>query len=141
MTRSNINACLEVLSRITEEEQPEIDSNLQQELAALEYTLLNWSDLGQEGLLLVVNEHPVAFCIYEAINPSTVATHFERALRSYKGLYQVINWETAQVIAAQGFKFINREEDLGSPGLRDAKRSYYPVEIIPAYELTFKRTS
>ena len=57
------------------------------------------------------------------------------SLRSYKGLYQVINWETAKLIATQGFEFINREEDVGDQGLRDAKLSYHPVEIIPAYEL------
>ena len=62
------------------------------------------------------NGRPVAFSIYEAISPTTVAIHFERALRSYKGLYQVINCETAKVIAAQGFQFINREEDLGDAG-------------------------
>ncbi|HYK89729.1 MAG TPA: phosphatidylglycerol lysyltransferase domain-containing protein, partial [Acidobacteriota bacterium] len=135
---SEVGACFEILKRIQEEEQPEMDSNLQQELVALEYTLQHFADLGQQGLLVKVDEHPVAFSIYEAISPSTVAIHFERALRRYKGLYQVINWETAQVIAAEGYEFINREEDLGSPGLRDAKRSYNPVEIIPAFELTFK---
>ncbi len=135
---SAVDACFEVLQRIQEEEQPEMDANLQQELAALEYTLRHFAELGQEGLLLRVGGRPVAFSIYEAISPSTVAIHFERALRSHKGLYQVINWETAQMIAANQIEFINREEDLGSPGLRDAKRSYHPIKIIPAYELTFK---
>ncbi len=133
-----VEACFEVLQRIQEDEQPEIDINLRQELAALEYTLRHFAELGQEGLLLRVDGRPVAFSIYEAISASTMAIHFERALRSYKGLYQVINWETAQVIAAKEVEFINREEDLGSPGLRDAKRSYHPIKIIPAYELTFK---
>jgi hypothetical protein len=135
---SNVDGCFGVLNSIQDEEQPEIDTNLQQELAALEYTLLLFAELGQEGLLLRVGGRPVAFSIYEAISPSTVAVHFERALRSYKGLYQVINWETARVIVRQGFEFINREEDLGSPGLRDAKRSYNPIQLIPAYELTCK---
>ena len=135
---ANSDACFDVLNSIQEAEQPEIDTNLQQELIALDYTLRNFDGLGQKGLLLKVNERPVAFSIYEAISPTTAAIHFERALRSYKGLYQVINWETAQVIAGQGYEFINREEDLGSPGLRDAKRSYNPIKLIPAYELTFK---
>lgn len=136
-----LEACSEVLKRVQNEEHPEVDTNLQQELAALEYTLLRWTDLGQEGLLVRVDGRPVAFSIYEPISPTTVAIHFERALRSYKGLYQVVNWETAQVITARGFEYINREEDLGSPGLRDAKRSYHPVEVIPAYELTFRHGS
>ena len=95
----------------------------------------------QQGLLITVNDRPVAFSIYEAISPTTVAVHFERALRSYKGLFQVVNWETAKVVAAQGFEFINREEDLGDEGLRDAKMSYHPIEIIPAYELTYRKTA
>ena len=82
-----------------------------------------------------------AFSIYEPISPTTIAIHFERALRSYKGLYQVINWETAKVAAAQGFELINREEDLGDEGLRDAKMSYHPIEIAPAYELTYQQNA
>ncbi len=136
LTAASTEACIEVLQRIQEEEQPEIDTNLQQELSALERTLNLWEELGQEGLFLKVAGKPVAFSIYEPIHPTMVAVHFERALRSYKGLYQVINWETARVIAAKGFEFINREEDLGSPGLRDAKRSYSPVRLQTAYELT-----
>jgi hypothetical protein len=135
---TNVDACFDILNSIQEEEQPEIDINLQQELIALDYTFRHFDALGQDGLLLRVNGRPVAFSIYEAISPTTVAIHFERALRSHKGLYQVINWETARVIAGREYEFINREEDLGSPGLRDAKRSYNPIKLVPAYELTFK---
>jgi hypothetical protein len=136
LAAANTDACFEILRRIRKEEEPEIDINLQQELVALDRTLNLWKELGQEGLLLRVGGKPVAFSIYEPISPTMVAVHFERALRSYKGLYQIINWETARVIAARGFEFINREEDLGSPGLRDAKRSYSPVRLNPAYVLT-----
>ena len=65
--------------------------------------------------------------------------HFERALRTHKGLYQVVNQETAKVMLAEGFRFINREEDLGDPGLRKAKLSYQPVRIEKAFTLTFRR--
>jgi hypothetical protein len=135
---AGIEACFEVLKSVQEEEQPKIDTNLQQELDALDYTLRHFDELGQQGVLLRVNGRPVAFSIYEPISPTTVVVHFERALRSYKGLYQVINWETARLIAGHGYEFINREEDLGSPGLRDAKRSYNPVKLVPAYELILK---
>jgi len=128
-----------VLDSIMKEEHLVPDGMLGRELAALEYTLKHFEELQQQGLLITVDGKPVAFSIFEPINPSTVAIHFERALRSYKGLYQVINWETAKVIAEQGFEYINREEDLGDPGLRDAKLSYHPIQIIPAYELTFKK--
>lgn len=135
LTESLTPLCFAVLNSIEEEEHPMMEGMLKRELAALECTLRHFDEFGQKGVVVLVDERPVAFSIYEAISPTTVAIHFERALRSYKGLYQVVNWETAKVIAARGFEFINREEDVGNKGLRAAKLSYHPVEIVPAYEL------
>jgi hypothetical protein len=139
LTADRTDACLEVLDSIEKEEQPQIEGMLAREIDALKYTLTHFRELDQQGLLILVEDVPVAFSIFEEISPTTAAVHFERALRRFKGLYQVINWETAKVIAEQGFEFINREEDLGDPGLRDAKSSYHPTRIIPAYELKFRK--
>jgi uncharacterized protein len=138
LTPELTNCCFSVLESIIQEEHPRVEGMLERELAALEYTLHHFDDFHQQGVLIFIDDRPVAFSIYEAIGPSIAAVHFERALRSYKGLYQVINCETAKVIAAQGFEIINREEDLGDPGLRDAKMSYHPIEVLPAYELKYK---
>ena len=139
LTAELTESCFCVLDSIVKEENPQMEGMPARELAALECTLRHFDEFGQQGLLISANDLPVAFSIYEAINPTTVAVHFERALRSHKGLFQVVNWETAKVVAAQGFEFINREEDLGDEGLRDAKMSYHPIEIIPAYELTYRK--
>jgi hypothetical protein len=141
LTSELIPSCFMVLDSILEEEHPRVEGMLERELAALECTLRHFDEFGQQGLLISVGDRPVAFSIFEEISPNTIAVHFERALRSYKGLYQVINWETAKVVAAQGFSHINREEDLGDAGLRDAKMSYHPTEIIPAYELTYQASA
>lgn len=140
LTAALTSDCFAVLESIMAEEHPLVDGMLERELTALDTTLRHFDRLRQQGLLIRVDGRPVAFSIFEAISPATVAIHFERALRSYKGLYQVINWEAAKVIESQGFEFINREEDLGNPGLRDAKMSYHPVEIMPAYELVFRHS-
>jgi hypothetical protein len=134
-----IDQCFAVLDSIREEEHPVFEGMLKRELEALESTLNHFEEFEQQGVLISVDGRPVAFSIYEAISPTTVAIHFERALRSYKGLYQVINCETAKVVVGQGFQFINREEDLGNEGLRDAKMSYHPFEVIPAYEMIFRK--
>jgi hypothetical protein len=129
--------CFAVLESIRNEENPVLEGMSERELAALETTLRNFRRLEQQGLLITVDGRPVAFSIFEAINSTTATIHFERALRSHKGLYQVINQETARVIETQGFEFINREEDVGDAGLRSAKLSYHPFELIKAWELTF----
>jgi uncharacterized protein len=138
LTSELTNGCFSVLESIIQEEHPLIEGMMERELAALKCTLRHFDDFHQQGLLISIDNRPVAFSIYETISPTTVAVHFERALRSYKGLYQVINCETAKAIAAQGFEFINREEDLGDPGLRDAKMSYHPIEVLPSYEFKYK---
>jgi uncharacterized protein len=139
LTAERTGLCFSVLEQRETTEQPEMDQNLRRELAALEYTLRHFRELDQRGIVITVEAQPVAFSIFERISADTVAIHFERALRSYKGLYQVVNREAARVIAEVGIEFINREEDMGDSGLREAKLSYYPQQLISAYELTFKR--
>lgn len=138
LTSENTDSCFQVLDSIAKEERPHMEGMMTRELAALVTTLRHFDEFRQQGLLISVYERPVAFSIYEPINPTTVAVHFERALRSYKGLFQVVNWETAKVVLNQGYEFVNREEDLGDKGLRNAKLSYHPIEIIPAYELRYQ---
>jgi hypothetical protein len=135
LTPELISSCFSILDSIVEEEEPVLEGMLKWETSALEYTLRHFDSLSQQGLLVSVGGRPVAFSIYEPISPKTVAVHFERALRSHKGLHQVINWETAKAIAAQGYEFINREEDIGDPGLRDAKLSYHPIKLLKSYQL------
>jgi hypothetical protein len=131
--------CLRILADIATHEKSEKQlQELQKELMALEYTLENFVDLGLSGIAVYVDDTPVAFSIYEALNPNTAVVHFEKAERAYKGLFQVVNQETAKVIKEKGFKYINREEDLGIPGLRHAKTSYFPAAILSNYTLTFK---
>ncbi len=99
---------------------------------------MHFEPLGLEGLLLRVNGQPSAFSIFDRLGPSTAVVYFERALRSRKGLYQVINQETARVILSQGFEMINREEDLGDRGLRQGKLSYFPARLEMKYTLTLR---
>jgi hypothetical protein len=108
------------------------------EHVAITYTLEHFAELRQEGVRIEVDGKTEAFAIWEKLNPTTAVVHFERARRSLKGLYQVINRETARVMVERGFELVNREEDIGDPGLRKAKSSYHPVEIVPALTLTLK---
>jgi hypothetical protein len=112
------------------------DPSLQAELQALDFAMAHFEALEQSGLLIRVDGRPVAFSIFERQNIDTAVVHFEKARRAFKGLYQMINRETACTIVAAGYHLVNREEDLDQPGLRQAKLSYFPLDIYPVFDLT-----
>lgn len=136
LDENNIHECLPFLESL-DAPNGEQDSSAQNEKLALKKAILNFSRLPEQGLAIKIDGKLAAFSIFEPLTPDTAVIHFEKASREYKGLYQIINQEAAKTIAGQGFSLINREEDMGIPGLRQAKLSYGPVEIVPSYTLTF----
>ena len=115
------------------------DPSLRDELAALDFTMQHVDELEQDGVMIRVKGEPVAFSVFERLDAEVSCVHFEKADRAYKGLFQIVNRESARRMEAAGARLINREEDLGDEGLRQAKLSYHPVEICPVYDLTLRR--
>jgi len=88
------------------------------------------SELGFVGYVFYVGGKPVAYCQGETLaNERSFAVHFEKAIESYKGIYQYINQEFAKSIP-ESIICINREQDLGHEGLRQAKITYRPVDFV-----------
>jgi hypothetical protein len=54
-----------------------------------------------------------------------------------EGLSQLVNREFARLLFGD-CRFVNREQDLGEPGLRSAKLSYHPVELVKKYRVRQK---
>jgi uncharacterized protein len=108
------------------------------EVLACESALTQLVASGLRRMVIEVAGRTVAFSLWDALDSTTAEIHFERALRSYKGLYQVVNHEAAKTLFGEGFGFINREEDLGDEGLRKSKLSYHPVRLEPSHTLTFR---
>lgn len=138
LTPLQVRDCFRLLEEIQREEIDELADTQAQELVALERTLTFFDALDQQGVLVRVEGRATAFAIFERLNPTTAVVRFERALRRYHGMSQVINRQVAQVVLDQGYELINREEDMGHPGLRKAKQSYYPIALSDAYELRFR---
>ena len=131
-------ACRALVQKIVAEESPVVDDSLEREMAALDFTLRHFEALDQRGIALLIDGELAAFAIFEVVGGQMAIIHFERALRRFKGLYQVVNQQTAQAIEALGVPLINREEDLGEPGLRQAKLSYQPLRLEPSLMLTLR---
>lgn len=105
------------------------------EPCAIDRALEHFQELHLGGGLIRVEGKPVAFTIGEEINPKVYLLHFEKALDGYDGLYAVINHEYA-ARHLSSYELINREEDMGIEGLRKAKLSYHPVQLLDRYWAT-----
>ncbi|HAY72398.1 MAG TPA: hypothetical protein DCY31_00830, partial [Ruminococcaceae bacterium] len=73
----------------------------------------------------------------ERLNDDTFVTHFEKAYSDIRGAYPMINQLFAQTLLTD-YKYINREDDVGSEGLRSAKLSYHPEFLVEKYSAVKK---
>ncbi len=95
------------------------------EKEALEEILQNFEFLGVAGGMFEVDGKVEAVTLGEALNPETFVVHVEKANGALIGIYQAIN-QAFCAAAAAPYTYVNREQDLGVPGLRKAKESYHP---------------
>lgn len=76
--------------------------------------------------------------LYDDGPASTVIVHHENALTACKGAYQMINQQFCAHLPAS-VRYVNREEDMGLPGLRKAKLSYQPARMVEKFTVTLRR--
>ena len=119
--------------------QEEVSHTLEAEFMAMEKAFDNFADLGLEGLALMVDDRMAAFSIFSPLNPSTYNVQFEKSDFYFKGAAQVINQQTALFLQDK-CQYINREQDLGIKGLRQAKMSYEPEKLLVPHTLSFRRS-
>lgn len=121
----------------------------------------DWSDTGLSELAVYENDHTrevlrdyaaygctgyalhcgsdiAAFCIGEVLG-DTLIVHIEKAKREYKGAFQMINCLFAKTeLEKYGIRYINREDDVGDEGLRQAKQSYFPAYMLKKFRLRYE---
>ncbi|HWQ79175.1 MAG TPA: phosphatidylglycerol lysyltransferase domain-containing protein [Anaerovoracaceae bacterium] len=111
---------------------------LKMEERAMSDVLHNLEAVGYLTAAIVIDGKIEALCIGGKINKNTIDVHVEKANIAYRGLYQLINNEFCKHVAAN-IEYINREEDMGIPGLRKAKLSYKPVKLVEHHIAIFKK--
>ncbi len=110
------------------------------DFAASSEALELFEKLGMRGYVYYVDGQPAAWCLGEPLSKGKMfGIHFEKACDRFKGIYQFINQAFAQALPHH-FKFINREQDLGDPGLRQAKMTYRPCGFVQKFRVTRKET-
>ncbi|MFH1155946.1 MAG: phosphatidylglycerol lysyltransferase domain-containing protein [Pseudomonadota bacterium] len=114
----------------------EINLTIREEQSAIREAFRNFDAIGMEGLVVSVGQDPVAFSVFSRLNRFMYDVHFEKSDLAFKGAAQVINHETALHLSEK-CEYINREQDLGLAGLRQAKLSYEPELVDVTAMLTF----
>jgi hypothetical protein len=109
------------------------DKETEGDYKACREALEHFEELNMQGLLFYVDGQPAGWCLGESVARGRVFTvHFEKGLEKYKGIYQHIN-KTFAASLPEHFTHINREQDLGDEGMRQAKMTYRPSGFVRKY--------
>lgn len=137
ITKENALECEEFAARWCRKRLCKTNESMHKEICAVYEMLAYFDQLQIVGGAIRMDGEIVAFSLGEALNPQTLVIHAEKADNHVNGLYQLINNEFL-IHEASNYEFVNREQDLGIPGLRKAKQSYHPIKLVEAY--TIKHT-
>ncbi|MDD5730387.1 MAG: phosphatidylglycerol lysyltransferase domain-containing protein [Candidatus Omnitrophica bacterium] len=131
---SNIKDCLEFEEFWCTLKNCDSVTGLGNERQAIKEMVDNFSIFKLIAGAIKVKERICAVAIGQRLNQYTLVMHVLKADPNMAGLYQAMNNEFLSR-QARGFTYVNMEQDLGLAGLRKAKQSYHPVEMIKKYTL------
>ena len=121
------------------------DPSMASESCSVKNAIENFSALGLCGGLLRLNGEVVAFTLAERTSSDTLLVHIEKAYADIVGAYPTIANEFLRntIVSDEesgqlSVKYINREDDAGDLGLREAKMQYHPLFLLEKYSVKEK---
>ncbi len=134
MTPQDKDECLKLFDEWRDTKSLE-GTGLEEEREAVCELLNNWTSLDIVGGCIKVCGKMVAFSLGERLLADTAVIHLEHADTNYEGAFAIMNREF--LINEWGdCVYVNREEDMGIPGMRRAKESYRPAFMVKKYVAT-----
>jgi hypothetical protein len=137
MTTARQKDCLELEETWCDLKHCTLEKLSAAEDGALREAVANLDEIGFFGGVILLRDKVQALTIGERLNSNTAVVHFEKANPAIRGLYQVINQQFCEH-ALKDFEFVNREQDVGEPGLRRAKEGYHPHHFVEKHMLPFR---
>lgn len=113
----------------------QIDQGVLDERKALELAFDHFEELELHGIGVQIAGELQAFAIGVPLNPTMVSQSFEKAIFSFKGLFQYTFHAFAQSLP-KNILYINKEEDAGIEGLRLAKEDWHPHHLVNKYSIS-----
>lgn len=122
----NLDECMDMKNRWVIMENNEAESGI------IDEAFKNYNEMNFKGGLIRVNGKVEAFTVGESLGKDVFVIHFEKADKSYSGIYQAINRLFLEN-SVSDYVYVNREDDMGIEGLRKSKLSYNPALIYNKY--------
>lgn len=135
ITEANLAECL-AFGEAWCDQRSRIDVTDSEEKLALQEACKDFRALDLRGGAIRYDGKIQAFSMGKKINEDTAVLHFEKAVIGERGLYQAICKEFAHH-AWQDVVYLNREEDMGLPGLRKAKQDLKPFMLWEKYNIVY----
>ena len=126
ISEDNLEECFQMALKWIIENNCDEDEAKNAEMCVTLNALRLFKDLELTGGILRIDGEIVAFSIGEELCEDTFVVHIEKAFADIQGAYTMINQQFVEHECLK-YKYINREEDTGSEGLRKAKLSYRPA--------------
>jgi len=137
ITSANLEECL-AYGRKWCVERANTDESIMFEDEAIEEAFKSYEALQLRGGLIRYDGKVQAFSFGEKmVNSDMAVIHVEKADPQVNGLFNIINRDFVRN-AWPDVKYINREEDMGKPGLRRAKESLCPAFLVNKYNIIVK---
>lgn len=105
--------------------------------AACLEALQNLDELKLDGMMFYGRfRKPLGFLIASKLGDGSIAVHFAKGDRNKPGVYPYM---FSRLAKDSGARSLNFEQDLGSPGLRRAKRALDPEQTLRKYRITMQQ--
>lgn len=134
ISEDNINEVIEFQKNWCLERECDTIPILKNENLGIMNLLNHYSKMDYIGAMIKIENKVIAYSLGEILNDDYGVIHIEKGLNEYTGSYQLINHLFAQN-EFSNCKYINREDDFGDEGLREAKESYHPAFLLKKYEI------
>lgn len=135
LTEENAEECFQMALKWREENGCEDDPEKRGEICVTMNALRLFRELELSGGVLKIDGKVVAFTIGEPVCSDTFVVHIEKAFADVEGAYPMINQQFV-MHECRDYLYVNREEDTGAEGLRQAKMSYRPVFMVEKGDVT-----
>lgn len=127
-------ACVTLVSEWCQERGIDCSDPLESDCLPISRLFDAMDVLDVRGGLIEMDEQVVAFAMGSLVHGNRAVVHFEKARPDYDGAYTIINKLVLMEAFPEALE-VNREEDMGIDGLREAKQSYLPTRLIRKYEM------